>query len=105
MGDDRFTEALLFDVTAVLTRHGYRVPSGDLAAMAATVAALLTLTEAYEGPPAVPAPLLTEALRQFGDLPGDDLPSVRAIIRTLHVGHKRAVLIRGALDARKRGAP
>jgi hypothetical protein len=47
--DPRFTAGLLFDVLAVLDRHGYCLSSDEEGAYAGALVALLRLTRAYEG--------------------------------------------------------
>lgn len=50
--DPRFTAGLIFDVHEVLKAHGYRLPEGErerARAIGATLPALLTLVEAFEG--------------------------------------------------------
>ncbi len=106
--DDRFTDDLISDVVAVLARHGYRAPSGEgsVPAIGATVNAVLQLVDAYEGVssrhvPGEVDPLLSDARERFAEvLAAGVVPSVRAIRRELHVGHPRAVRIRGALAER-----
>lgn len=48
-GDRRFTNGLIYDVVAVLEKHGYRRPDNDVAALGRTVADLVVLCRTFEG--------------------------------------------------------
>ncbi|OPG09300.1 hypothetical protein B1L11_26190 [Microbispora sp. GKU 823] len=49
--DSRFTTGLIYDVTKVLEKHGYRLPDGEeqTGALGRSVGLLLHLVETYEG--------------------------------------------------------
>ncbi|MEV7971477.1 hypothetical protein AB0O34_36630 [Sphaerisporangium sp. NPDC088356] len=51
IGDNRFTNGLIYDVIKVLEQHGYKLPSDDLqtSALGRSVGVLLELVETYEG--------------------------------------------------------
>jgi hypothetical protein len=49
--DSRFTTGLIYDITKVLEKHGYRLPDGEdqTGALGRSVGVLLHLVETYEG--------------------------------------------------------